>query len=206
MSTFCETTAEVELIVRRGGKRGLFIVEVGSRARAIDLLEYLAAAGCETLPIVMGPLVACAVWVREGVDGLFERVAEHLRDHYALSIWEPGFTASMYRVALQLARDAEAESIPIDRCAVCGAPDPFPTILRVRSAEECWSICCCEECLAEIGATSSHHICHALLRQRDANAPWRRMLLSQPRREGDALHFQARLVPEAYAGRLRAGS
>ena len=185
MGTCTEEIAELEVHLRHQGERALFIAETGTRAAARELTGYFAAMPCETRLIAIGPVVVCAARVREGEPSPFDAMAQHLRDRYALSICEPGFTPSMYRVALQLARDSEGEVHPLGCCALCGAVDPFPTLLRVVAGASLLAAEVCQACVRATGEESGAAICRRLLAKLgEPFAAWQDVPLAGPR-EGE---------------------
>ena len=158
-----EAAAEVEITLRRGGERAFFIVETASRARTQDLAAHLAGRDCETRFITTGPVAAWAARVRDGAADSLASISEYLRGRYTLSICEPGFTASMYRVALQLARDAEGQVHPVEPCTACEAPEPFPTLLRLQMGERVLIARLCDACLPPVDSPSPEDLCRGIL-------------------------------------------
>lgn len=194
METLCRQCAEVEVHFRHEGERAFFIVEVGNRLAARELADYLAAMPGETRLIALGPVVACAARVPPGVASPFAAMAEHLRDRYSLSICEPGFTPSLYRVALQLARDSEGELHPVEMCSVCGAPDPFPTTLRVSVGDSPACAAVCERCVRESAGSDAAEWTRRLLGRLGGHfARWQAAHLDG-RQDGAVWRFQATLA------------
>jgi hypothetical protein len=190
-------TTEGELVFRGGGERALFIVEAGDLARAKRLLAYFDGMACEVRPIAVGPVVVCAAWVEQPGSGTFESMAEHLRDGYSLSICEPGFSPSMYRVALQLARDTEGELRPLECCSVCGAPDPFPTTLSLRVGGEEARFLFCQSCSGAV-MDAPDAVARLLLGKAAERSPeWRDVELGPPMKSGRAWRFPIRRAADA---------
>lgn len=203
MSKAITRTGEAEITLRMGGQRALLIVETGSRAATHGLLSYFAGAPCQVRPIAVGPVVACAAWVPEGIPSPLDAMAEHLRSRYPLSICEPGFTPSMYRVALQLARDAEGEVRPLPACDSCGAPEPFPTTLRLAEGEHHREIHFCHACLKGLHPETPLAFCRGLLERTGELAEWREAYLEEPRQEPGTI--RCRLVLDAEPAGALAG-
>lgn len=192
-----------ELILRSGGERAFFIVEVGDLARAKRLLAYFDGMACEVRPIAIGPVVVCAAWVDQPRSGTFDGMAEHLRDRYPLSICEPGFSPSMYRVALQLARDSEGDLRPLECCSVCGAPDPFPTTLSLQGDGEEERFLFCQGCVGE--ETEAPETAARLLLDKAAerSTAWRDIELGPPMKSGRAWQFPMRHAADALSASHR---
>lgn len=203
MDTPVGTGAEVEMVLRGGGQRALFIVEVGDLARGRHLLAYFDKMPCEVRPIAVGPVVVCAARVEEGAASPFDRMAEYLRDRYPLSICEPGFSPSMYRVALQLARDSEGELRPLDRCSVCGAADPFPTTLVLREAADEAQASFCTGCVG--GEAGDAGALGSTLTERAAgvSAAWSGLVLGPALKDGGCWRFAGRRVAAMAPGARR---
>jgi len=99
----------------------------------------------------------------------------------------------MYRVALQLARDAEAEVRPLDRCCLCGAPEPFPTRIDVRDGGEPRAASFCVSCVNGAGAEDPEALCRILMRRAGGPlAAWSSMPGDEPCREGDTWRLRLR--------------
>ncbi|MDH7568269.1 MAG: hypothetical protein QHJ73_01615, partial [Armatimonadota bacterium] len=128
MASSTKCAAQIELDLRVAGQRALVIAETGDSVRAEDLARFLRQTGWEVRTIVAGVVGVFAIRAEEGAAPL-EEVERGLKRRYRMVVCEPGFSDSLYRVARELAETAEAEFIPVEKCVVCGQPDPFPTVL-----------------------------------------------------------------------------
>lgn len=164
MASAIKPAAQLELCLRVGGQRAFVIAETGSRLRSRRLAEHLRAAGWEPRPIAVGPVAVYAARDASGGVASLEELGAQLKRRYRLAICEPGFSESLYRVAKELAETAEAEFTPVEKCAVCGQPDPFPTVLSAMDAAgDIVSAPYCAHCVAASEANTYGRLCRSLL-------------------------------------------
>ncbi|HEX2998920.1 MAG TPA: hypothetical protein VHR86_01610 [Armatimonadota bacterium] len=198
-----QIVAALEVVMRGEGQRALFVAETGSRARTAELLAYFRAQVLEVQPLVLGPVLACAVRVADENAELLPKLAEHLRQRYAFSLCEPGFTESLCRVAQHLARESEGELFPVERCCGCGAPEPFPSILRLTVEKRQWIARFCPQCIGDVAADPIEECRKLIQRAGGAFAPWQDAVLRWDGREGDCLRFAVLTAPEVAAASER---
>jgi len=131
--------------------------------------------------------------VRDAGEGIatVESLEELLKRRYRLAICEPGFSDSLYRVARELAETAEAEFTPVEKCVVCGQPDPFPTVLSVQGPNgEMLSAPYCAHCVSASEANTYGRLCRALLTAAGGVfGALQNAQLGRPRRVGAVLRF-----------------
>lgn len=201
MASSVKAVAQLELCLCVVGQRAMVIAETGSRLRSRRLVQHLRAAGWEARPIVIGPVAVYAVRdMGEGIATL-ESLEALLKRRYRLAVCEPGFSESLYRVAQELAETAEAEFTPVEKCVVCGQPDPFPTVLTAQGPEgEQLSAPYCARCVSANEANTYGRLCRALLEAAGGVfGALQHAQIGRARRKGAVLRFPVDSSPFASA-------
>src|SRR5262245_60856006 len=125
--------AAIAVQVGVSGNRAVFMIEVDGRRerRQVKELFTTVAELAEVAPLSEGSLVAYAVQVH-GDPSLFAKIEWLVKSQFSFSVVERSFTSTTYRLLESLCEDSESRLLPLERCGICDAPDPFPTRVTLR--------------------------------------------------------------------------
>src|SRR5947209_4156468 len=140
MAKFLLRQKEVSKIVVRPpstGSRAVFMVETEGRRERRQMQDLFGTVGelADVVQLSEGQITAYAIQVR-GDTSLVSKVEWLLKSQFAFSIVERSFSEITYRLIESLCGESESRILPLPRCGICDAVDPFPIRVTMRDERD----------------------------------------------------------------------
>jgi hypothetical protein len=140
MAKFSLRQKEVSKIIVRPpamGSRAVFMVETEGKRERRKMQDLFATVAelADVVQLADGQITAYAIQVRSDTS-LISKIEWLLKSQFAFSIVERSFSEMTYRLIESLCAESESRILPLPRCGICDAVDPFPTRVTMRDEED----------------------------------------------------------------------
>ncbi len=141
------------------GLKAVYLMEMRSESEqeaVLDLFDELAVH-IQVRKLCEGRLVGFVVQAEEAQRDLLDELEDLLRRECSLIVAQRSFDEVIYRIISELAAATGSLTVEVPSCAVCGALEPFPSVI-VNLADEHGGVlrsrCFCAGCAASASSRS----------------------------------------------------
>jgi hypothetical protein len=164
---------------RPAGSRATYIVKTNTpqELEAARQLFMGLSEIMEVRPLADGRVCAYALQHLDGCPSAFADIEALLRRHFEYVTCEHSVGGTMLDLVHTLCRETQSRLIEIERCGICGAPQPFPTtVVTISQKESAWERrrVYCTLCIANASGAGNLDLILELLSSDSEGFAWAR--------------------------------
>jgi hypothetical protein len=169
----------VVLEPRPAGSRATYIIKTNTPQELDGVRQFFMGLSelMTVRPLADGPASAYAVEHFQPHPSAYSEIEGLLRRYFEQVVCEHSVDGAVLDLVHTLCSDTGSRELEIERCGICGSPQPFPTtVVTITNSDGGWTRrrVYCTPCIANVSAVRNCDLVRALLISDSEHPEWAR--------------------------------